>query len=340
MLDKENLIKYDSEKMFLTYDLWHEIANDAYSLPLKQADFSNINHIVFAGMGGSGTIGDIFAAILSKTSIHVNVVKGYLLPKTVNSDTLVITTSVSGNTKETLSVLKSANEMKCRIIAFSSGGEMQEYCSKNNIEYRNVKKYHSPRGSLTSYLYTILKVLQNSLKIKENDILESINELKIMSERINSSNLTETNPALQLANWIKGIPIVYYPFGLQSAAIRFKNSFQENAKMHTFTEDVIEFCHNGIVAWEIDSNVQPIILQGKDDYIKTKERYETIKKFFDKNSISYYEISSIKGNILSKLITLIFLFDYTTIYHAIISKIDPTPVNSIDFIKKEIKENS
>ena len=340
MLDIETLKKYDSENMHETYDIWHKIAKEAYNSPQKQVNFSNIKHIVFAGMGGSGTVGDIFAAILSKKNIHVTVVKGYLLPETVNSDTVVITTSVSGNTKETLSILKSAKNMKCKIIGFSSGGKMEEYCNKYEIEYRKIEKNHSPRSSLTSYVYSILKVLQKSLKIKESDILESITELEILNDKINSSNLTKENPALQLSNWIKGIPVVYYPFGLQSVAIRFKNSFQENSKMHIFTEDIIEVCHNGIVAWEKDSDVQPILLQGQDDYIKTKERQKIIEKFFDENSIKYYKISSIEGNILSKLITLIYLLDYATIYHAVSSKLDPSPVSSIDFIKKEIENNS
>jgi len=326
--------------MYAIYDRWAEIAQKSFESDQDSVNFDGINHIVFAGMGGSGTIGDIFSAILSKTSIHVTVVKGYHLPKTVNSNTLVITISVSGNTKETLSVLEAAKNMKCEIIAFSSGGEMKEVCSKNNIEHRTVLEYHSPRSSLTSFLYTILKVLHSTLKIEKSDILDSIKELEIMGKKINSSNLTKNNPALELTNWITGIPIIYYPFGLQSVATRFKNSLQENAKMHTFSEDIIESCHNGIVAWEKDSIVQPIMLQGADDHFKTKERYHILEEYFKKNNINYYKIFSIKGNILSKSITLIFLNDYTTIYRAVLSKFDPTPVNSIDFIKKEIRKNS
>ena len=67
-----------------------------------------------------------------------------------------------------------------------------------------------------------------------------------LSEEINSSNLTKNNPALDVAYWITEIPIIYYPWGLQAAAIRFKNSLQENAKIHVITEDVVEACHNGI----------------------------------------------------------------------------------------------
>src|SRR2546425_12275427 len=129
------------------YDAWPEIAKESYDSDQETVDFRNIDHIVFAGMGGSGALGDIFSAILSKTSIHVAVVKGYHLPRTVDSNTLVVTTTISGNTVETLSVLDSAKKLGCNTMAFSSGGKMEEYCIKNKIEYRNIPQLHSPRVS-------------------------------------------------------------------------------------------------------------------------------------------------------------------------------------------------
>ena len=151
--------------MYAVYDKWPKIARESFQSNQSSINFDNIEHIVFAGMGGSGAIGDMFASILSKTKIHVNVVKGYLLPKTVDSNTLVIVISVSGNTVETLSVLKSAHKLGSKIIAFSSGNKMQEYCRKNKIEHRIIQQYHSPRASFTSFLYTILNVLHLRLKL-------------------------------------------------------------------------------------------------------------------------------------------------------------------------------
>ena len=111
---------------------------------------------------------------------------------------------------------------------------------------------------------------------------------------------------------------------------------QENAKVHVIMEEVIEACHNGIVAWDKPKNVQPILIQGKDDYVKTKERWKIIKELFHEKGIPYKEIFSQEGSILNKLVCLIYLLDYASIYNAIISKIDPSPVNSIDFIKKRL----
>jgi len=328
--------RYDISGMYKVYDKWPEIAKESYKSDQDVVDYKDINHIVFAGMGGSGALGDIFSSILSKTKIHVSVVKGYHLPNTVDSNTFVVTTSISGNTVETLSVLDSANKAGCNIAAFSSGGKMQEYCSKNKIEFRNIRQLHSPRSSFTSFLYTILKVLGPVLSVKKSDILDSINELDQTRKKISSTNLNTKNPSLSLAEWISGIPVIYYPFGLEPAAIRFKNSLQENAKRHVMIENVVESSHNGIVSWERESVAQPILLEGQDDYIKTKERWKILKEYFQDSKIDYREVSSVKGSILSKLINLIYLLDYTSIYLAALSKIDPSPIKSIDYIKSKV----
>jgi glucose/mannose-6-phosphate isomerase len=336
ILNIPTIEKYDLEKMYKIYDEWPDIARKSFEINQKAINFDNIDHIVFSGMGGSGAIGDIFSSILSKTNIHVNVVKGYLLPTTVDSNTLVIAVSVSGNTMETLAVLEAAHKKKSKIIAFSSGGKMLDYCTKNKIDHRLVPQYHSPRGSFTSYLYTILKVLHSFLDIKHQDILESITELEKTGKKVNSLNLTENNSSLNLAKWIKDIPMIYYPFGLEPVAIRFKNSLQENVKIHAIAEDVIEACHNGIVSWEIESNVKPILIQGVNDHTKTKERWGVLKQYFKENKINFYEVTSIEGSILTKIINLIYFLDYATVYLAILLKRDPTPVKSIEKIKKEM----
>ena len=329
--------KYDSKKMYEAYDRWPEISQENYfSQNLEKIQFKNIDHIVFAGVGGSGTIGDVISSILSKNDIHVNVVKGYLLPKTVDHNTLVITTSVSGDSKEALTILQNSKKSKGTFLAFSSGGKMKKYSSKNKIPYYEIPEIHSPRASFSCYLYSILNVLEDVIPVKKQDVKESISLLMKTRKEISSTNMTNSNRALSLAKWISGFPIIYYPWGLHSAAIRFKNSLQENAKMHVFAEDIIESSHNGIVAWEKKSKIKPILITGKDDYIKTKERWRVIKEFFDLNKIQYKEVSSPNGSILTKLVNLIYLLDYSSIYSAVLSKTDPTPVKPIEFIKSRI----
>jgi len=240
----------DSQGIHKVYENWPEIAKKAFNAKLKPLDLENIDHIILAGMGGSGTICDILKSILSKTPIHVDIVKGYHLPKTVNSHSLVVLNSVSGDTQETISVLEESFKKGCKTISFSSGGKIKEFCEQNKLEYRYVEKIHSPRASLPVFLYSLLNVLSSIIPIDKKNITESIESLEQIKRIISSQNLSENNPALQLATWISGIPMIYYPHGLESVAIRFKNSLQENAKLHAAIENVIEACHNNIVAWE------------------------------------------------------------------------------------------
>ena len=336
MITLSDLEKYDSNGMHKIYDQWPEIAKKAYESDFEEISYNEIDHIVFSGVGGSGAIGDLFSSILSKSTIHVSTVKGYLLPKTVNKNTLIVVTSVSGNTAETLTVLASAEKLDCNLIAFSSGGKMEEFCKKNQINFRKIDLIHSPRSSFVNFTYSILKILNSTLPIEKSGITESIHELENIKKQISSSNLSDSNPAMSLASWISEIPLIYYPYGLESAATRFKSSLQENTKTHVIIEDIIEASHNGIVSWEKPSMVQPILLRGQDHYIKTKERFEIIKEYFVENNIDFKEIFSVSGNILTKLITLIYMLDYTSIYSAILLKTDPYPVNSIHFVKRSL----
>ena len=338
LLTIENLKDIDSQSMYEIYDKWSDRAKESYKNLLPKIDLKNIEHVVFAGMGGSGAIGDVFASILSKKDIHVTVVKGYLLPKTVNENTLVVCTSISGNTDETLTVLQNSKKSDAKFVGLSSGGLMEDYCEKNSVDYYKIEKEHSPRASFIGFLYSTLNILEPIIPISKNEIGESIISLSHTKKEIDSNNLNERNSSLELASWIKSIPIIYYPWGLQSAAIRFKNSMQENAKKHVLFEDIIEACHNGIVSWEKDSNMQPILIQGYDDYVKTKERWRILKEFFNLKQIEYKEVSSVKGSIISKIINLIYLFDYTSIYHSVIAGIDPSPVTAIDFIKERLSK--
>jgi glucose/mannose-6-phosphate isomerase len=331
-----DLEKIDSRFMFKIYDKWPQISKESYEKKFEKLDVTDIDHIVFAGMGGSGSIGDTIKAILSKEDIHVSTVKGYSLPKTVDSKTLVIATSVSGNTSETVEILKNVTKTEAKVAGFSSGGLVEKFCKDNNIFFQNIPMIHSPRASYASFLFSILNILEYILPIKQVDVTDTINTLEKTRKNIFSENLTDQNMALDLAKFTDNIIFICYPAGLQAGAIRYKNSLQENSKIHAMIEDVIESSHNGIVSWEKKSTVKPVLIQGQDDHMKTTERFNILKEFFELNHINYKIVNSIEGNILSKITNLVYLLDYSTIYASVLSNTDPSPVNSIDFIKKKL----
>jgi len=336
LLDFEVLQSLDKRGMYKVYDTWPEIARKSYESNLNPLDIKNVSQIVFAGMGGSGAINDVLCSILSKTKYRTLSVKSHHLPNSVDSETLVVVTSISGNTGETLSILNSARRQGAKLIAFSSGGNIRDYCYEHKLEHRTIPMLNSPRTSYPSFLYSMLKLLDPILPIKKEDVTESISLLERTKKSICSSNLNESNPSLVLAHWITKIPLIYFPQGLHAAAIRFKNSLQENAKSHVMVEECGEACHNGIVSWENPSYVQPILLRGQDDHLQTKERWSIFREYFEENNIEYKEVYSVRGNLLSKLVNLTYLLDYTTIYRAILSRIDPFPIKSTEFVKKRL----
>ena len=337
-MELKDLQKIDRGRMYEYYDRWPDIAKQSYEKEFVIPEFSDVDHIVFAGMGGSGSIGDVISSILSKKNIHVSVIKGYTLPKTVDRNTVIVITSISGNTDETISILRDSMKSNAKVLVFSSGGKLEDICKSNNIEHFKIEKDHSPRVSLLVFLYSILKIMKEILPINEDEIIESLKKLKELQRSICSSNLNEENSALRLAEWITDIPVIYYPLGLKASAIRFKNSLQENAKMHVIVEDVIEACHNGIVSWSMDKKLKPIFIQGIDDHIKTKERWTILQDFFNEENIEYMKIASVSGGILSKLVCLSYELDYVSLYKAVLNNIDPGPVLPIDFIKSKLRD--
>ena len=333
LLDTNTLKKFDSSLMYEEYDKWPQLARSAYESKLDATSFDNVDHVILVGMGGSGAICEVISAILSKTPIHTTVVKGYHFPNTADENTLVLAVSVSGNTTETISVLESALAKSCHVVSFSSGGKIKQICNDHKVLHYMIPKIHSPRVSFPTFLYSILNVLSGILPISNSDVEESLNSLESLQKKICSDNLTITNPALSIAEWISDIPLLYYPWGLEPAATRFKNSLQENAKIHVISEDIVEATHNGIVAWEKPSSVVPIIIRGVDDYIKTKLLWDVLENYFKEHEIDYRVINSVEGSILSKLVCLIYMCDYVSIYASITSGTDPSPVSSIDYFK-------
>ena len=182
--------------MYKVYEEWPNLSKKYFEKNFEKIRVSNINHIIFVGMGGSGALGDIFSSILSKTNIHVKVVKGYNLPKTINESTLVVATSISGNTDETNTVLENANKLNCKLIAFSSGGRMEQFCNNNNIEFRKIEKFHSPRASFPAFLFSILNVLSPIIPIKKKDVQDALKKLEEMKEQISAEKMTEDNIAI------------------------------------------------------------------------------------------------------------------------------------------------
>ena len=109
VITREKINEIDADRICDAYNKWPEIAKDCFENNSQKIDLKEIRNVIFVGMGGSGTVGDVISSIFSRTNIHVSVVKGYVLPKTVDKNTLIVIISVSGDTDESVTVLKNAS---------------------------------------------------------------------------------------------------------------------------------------------------------------------------------------------------------------------------------------
>src|SRR3989338_8253927 len=243
-----------------------------------------IENIVISGMGGSAAGGDILISYLRENlKIPAIINRGYSLPIFVNEKTLTIVISYSGNTDETLASLKYAYEKGSKIIAITSGGIVEEFCSRKSIPIIKIEGGLQPRESL-GYIFIPLLILMEKMGFiegQEAEILETIELLKILSKGY-SPESTE-NDAKRLALDIQGkIPLLYGVHGLtDSIAIRWKNQFNENSKIPAFYNVFPELNHNEIEGWdtnhEFGHNFFVIILRSENEAENISRQIELTK---------------------------------------------------------------
>ena len=145
--------------------------------------------------------------------------------------------------------------------------------------------------------------------------------------------------------YVSGLGVMFLFFGGEFQSFIGGPYFFDNITFYIFTilclvglQNAVNMAdgHNGIVSWERSSDMVPIMIKGEDDHIKTKERWNIVRQYFNHNNIEYKEVNSVTGGILSKIMCLIYVLDYSSIYYAIRLGVNPTPIKSIDFIKEKL----
>ncbi len=303
-----------------------------------------IENIVISGMGGSAAGGDILISYLRENlKIPAIINRGYSLPIFVNEKTLTIIISYSGNTDETLSSLKYANEKGSKLIAITSGGIVEEFCSRKSIPIIKIEGGGQPRESL-GYIFIPLLILMEKMGFiegQEAEILETIELLKILSKGY-SPESTE-NDAKRLALDIQGkIPLLYGVHGLtDSIAIRWKNQFNENSKIPAFYNVFPELNHNEIEGWdtnhEFGHNFFVIILRSENEAENISRQIELTKTILIDRVGGMREVWGKGKSRLARIFSLIYLGDFVSYYLAILNGIDPTPIKNIERLKKQLR---
>jgi glucose/mannose-6-phosphate isomerase len=329
------------------YDSWHtyaasssKVTDDIAKVEAK-CDISSYSSLLFVGMGGSATAGEIAASVLDGARIKCAVLKGSVLPDSVDKNTLVVASSVSGNTYETIQVVKSCQKRGIDVVTLSAGGELQRIAKNSGVPHITIQNLGAPRVSLPCLVYPVLNIVKAAEPGIERQIRSSLDAMSELAAAIASAVPTAGNDAKQLALFMKDVmPVCYYSASLKPAGIRFKNSLNENAKTQALVDDMEESCHNSIVPFEFEGKGRYgiIFLRNKDDDRMLARRFDAVRKYLSDKGIDGKEIRCQKDSLLANIMSAIYLLDYSSVYLAFLKGHDPSTTPAIDHVKSVMKD--
>lgn len=347
-LDRQNAL--DPQEMYQSiYDLPEQIAEAekiGEGWDISTDDFVDIKNIVVVGMGGSAIGGDFMRCLL-RNSLHYpfEVVREYSLPEYVDDETLVIVSSYSGNTEETLSAVKDAIERKAMLAALTTGGELEALAKKEEITHAMLPKGFQPRAAVGLSTIPLYKFLEKVGLAKDTStqITETILSLKDTREKLAREISLSENPAKKIAAHLCGkLPLVYSGPDLMSAvAVRWRCQISENSKSLAYSSQFPEMNHNELVGWtdppdDLKSKLHAILLRDPEDNPRVKLRMDKFKTRLKRLGVSSNDISASPGVALARMFEMIQFGDFVSYYLAVANSVDPTPVDAIEELKAEL----
>ena len=280
--------------------------------------------IIISGMGGSGIGGQILSSISdSEGFANITYWNNYNLPKWANKDCLVICVSYSGNTAETLSAAKKALDLGCNLEVITTGGKLRKIAEENNLHVTNIEKGHQPRAALP----LLLKALISRVRLPSMDQeIKEVGELKL-----------PINKAKNIASQIKGtIPCIYSSDLMNPVAYRWRCQIQENAKQLAFNHQIPEMNHNEIVGWTLpNSQMSVILIRDSNEEEQIRNRFEATKNVAW-DSVKIVECTSVGKTPLARIMSMVILGDLVSLELAQLNDVNPTPVEIIENLKKEL----
>lgn len=345
---KERTIQlYDKSNMRqLLIDFYKQVT-EAVSIGTKakiNLNKSSIKNIVVTGLGGSAIGSDILRSYLaSDFNLPFVVNRHYFLPDFVDKNSLVVVSSYSGNTEETIAAHQDANKRGAQVLCITSGGETEKLAKKYNHPLIKIPKGYPPRAALGFSFFPLLMafVKVGLIKNRDKEIKETISFLKKKSLQYQNLD-AEKNPTLVLAQKLfKKIPIIYSSADrFDSVNIRWRGQLCENSKVLAFGHTLPEMNHNELVGWKVlkrqMSEMAVIFLRDKGDHKRVQIRMNIMQDIMNEYAGNVININSSGNSPLTRIFSLIYFGDWVSYYLAIINGIDPTPVTIIDYLKNEL----
>ena len=337
--DPEGMLARIKELPWQCQQAWQ--AAEDFDLP---ADYSDIDKVVILGMGGSAIGGDLVRSLaILEAELPVFVQRDYDLPAFVDAQTLVIASSYSGNTEETLSAFEQALKTESKKLVVTTGGKLKVLAEERNIPVFTITYKAQPRAALGFGFLPILCFLQKLgfISDKSADVAEMVQVLRELSRKIGEETPLSDNPAKQLAHRLYGcLPVIYGAGILAEVAHRWKTQINENSKAWAFYEVFPELNHNATVGFpfprELTSKIKVIMLRAPSLHERVQLRYRVTCELLDQAKVEHEFVDSEGGGHLSQMMSLVMFGDYASYYLAILYRVNPSPVKVIDYLKQQL----
>ena len=306
------------------------------------ADYTAIDRIVILGMGGSAIGGDFFRVLLQRESgVPVFNVRGYDLPPFVTANTLVIASSFSGNTEETLSSFGQALKTPCRRLAITSGGKLLTTARANGVPVLSYEFKGEPRAAVGWGLMPLLAVTQKLRLMQgvETDVDEMLAVMGKLQTEIGVDAPAAGNEAKQVARRLhEKLPVTYGAGPLTEVAHRWKTQLNESSKVWAFYEELPELHHNAIIGYKLPTGIARdtvVVFLRSEDIIHPRIllRYDFTERLLREAGVESLTVNSRGKSALAQVMSLILLGDYVSGYLALLYEVDPTPTTVIDELK-------
>lgn len=341
MLDDANVIAQRDPQGALGFAA-HQPEQLTHDFGIATQSFDrSFDNVVFAGMGGSALSAELLRTY-PKLSVPFEIVKGYDLPAYVSEKTLVICSSYSGNTEETLSALDEAEAKQLCVAVMAHGGKLADRARDKHM-FTQLPECPQPRVSVF-YSYRALVEILVAAKLVGGEVLGELAGLVEPLEQAISSWLpsvpTEQNHAKQLAEKAIGkTPIIYAGPLMYPAAYKWKISFNENAKNTAWCNYLPEFNHNEFIGWSSHPIEKPFAvfdLLSSFEHERVLKRFEVSDRLLSGMRPKAHEVHAEGSTVLEQLLYLVLLGDFMTTYTALLNGVNPTPVDLVEKFKKEL----
>ena len=339
-IDKSNMLAFCVDAA----DNYRKSAECAGKIKL---DYPSPKNVIIAGMGGSAIGGELlkdFTRASAQVPIEVN--REYCLPQYADKKSMVILASYSGDTEETLSGFLDAVKRKCMICCISSGGNLIKYAQKLNVPYVRVQGGMPPRAAMPHMFMPLLKCIGKMYDA--TDFLEDFSEATKLLEKVSHENSPDIpaskNFAKTLALNLNGTAPAVYGFGIyRGVALRFKQQFNENAKVPAKWETFSELNHNETMGWENPKELAKcysvVFLRDKSEQTEIRTRIETTQALMQPKLPNMFEVWARGKSNLAKMLSTVLVGDFASVYLALLREEDPSPVKTVDAMKEKIERN-